>query len=820
MRIVPFLVTAAVTTGLVVGLNIRLTIGGKKAPAFGSFLSPQHGFWQNAEPVNTDYSCDLKFSQLNGKVNVYLDDRLVPHIFAEQENDAYFVQGYLHARFRLWQMEFQTHAAAGRLSEVLGGIDSRYLDADRMFRRLGMVYAAERSLEEMEKDETTKKACDAYTSGVNAYIETLTESKLPLEYKLLGYAPEKWSNLKTALFLKYMSLDLAGHDDDFEMTNAKSFFSAEDFEKLYPAIQDSLDPIIPRGTAFAAQKILPKAPPSADSLYFNIQSTPVKEPVKPDRENGSNNWAVSGKKTQSGAPILCNDPHLGLNFPSLWYEVQISTPDYNAYGASFPGAPGVIIGFNDSCAFGFTNGGRDVRDYYEIKFKDDTRKEYLFNGGWRETKFRMDTIKIKGKKDFIDTIAYVQLGNDWCPVMYDKSYSGGRNPNDKYYAVRWKAHDVSNELKIFNMLNRAKNYSDYQAAVVNLHTPGQNCAFACKNGDIAIRTQGEWPAKWKGQGDFVMPGTDTGYLWQDMIPQDEVPFQYNPERGFISSANQKPVDETYPYYLGRNYPLYRGITINRRLASMNDITVDDMKSLQTDNYNTLAQMILPLLMKNLKENELSADEKKYADLLRNWDLRNDAGSKGATVFEVLWKNLADTLYGDEYAKAPKVTIMPFESTLAEGLLRDSAYKFVDNISTSQKETLADVVTAAFKKTSAELNNASANGKLEWDKYKATQIRHLLRIPQLSRLNLPIGGGTHNINAAKEVHGPSWRMIVQLTAKTEAWGIYPGGQNGNPGSKYYDTFVDNWAAGKYYLLWMMVKGEEKDKRVKWVMNFSK
>ena len=816
MRIIPFIASALVTSGLVVVLNSKLVL----PAALGKLLSPQHGIWQNAEATNIDYSADLKFPQLSGKVNVYLDDRLVPHIFAEQENDAYFVQGYLHARFRLWQMEFQTHAAAGRLSEILGGKDPRILDVDRMMRRLGMVYAAERSLLEMEKDETTRKACDAYTSGVNAYIETLTESKLPLEYKLLGYAPEKWSNLKTALFLKYMSLDLAGHDDDFEMTNAKSFFSGEDFEKLYPAIQDSLDPIIPRGTTFAAQKMQPKAPSTADSLYFKINQVPVTEAQKPDRENGSNNWAVSGKKTKSGAPILCNDPHLGLNLPSLWYELQISTPGFNAYGASFPGAPGVIIGFNDSCAFGFTNGGRDVRDYYEVKFKDDSRKQYFFNGDWRETKFRIDTIKIKDKKDFIDSVAYVQLGNDWCPVMYDKSYSGGRFNNDKYYAVRWKAHDVSNELKIFNMLNHAKNYSDYQAAVVNLHTPGQNCAFACKNGDIAIRTQGEWPAKWKGQGDFVMPGTDTSYLWQGMIPQDEVPFQYNPEREFISSANQKPVDETYPYYLGRNYPLYRGITINRRLSAMNDITVDDMKALQTDNYNMLAQMILPLMLKNLKESELNAEEKKYADFLKSWDLRNDVGSKGATVFEILWKNFQDTVYDDEYAKAPKLTILPFESTLVEGLLKDSSYKYLDNISTPQKETLADDVMAAFKKSALELNKASANGRLDWDKYKATMIRHLLRIPPLSRLNLPIGGGTHNINAAKDVHGPSWRMIVQLSAQTEAWGIYPGGQNGNPGSKYYDTFVDQWAAGKYYLLWMMTRGEEKDQRVKWVMNFGR
>jgi penicillin G amidase len=501
--------------------------------------------------------------------------------------------------------------------------------------------------------------------------------------------------------------------------------------------------------------------------------------------------------------------------------VQISTPAFNAYGVSFPGAPGVIIGYNDSCAFGFTNGGRDVRDYYEIKFKDDSRKEYLFNGEYHATKFRIDTIKIKSKPDFIDSVAYVQLGNDWCPVMYDKSFSGGRNTNGKYYAVRWKAHDPSNELKIFNMLNRAKNYADYTAAVTNLHTPGQNVVFACKNGDIALRTQGEWPAKWKGQGDFVMPGTDTSYLWQGMIPQEEVPRQYNPERGFVSSANQKPVDDnTYPYYLGRNYPMYRGFEINRRLNAMTAITPQDMMALQTDNFNAPAAMLMPLILKNMNESGLSSDGKKYFDYLKSWNLRNDVGSKGATVFELLWINLQDTIFNDEYGKAPKVIMRPFESSFLEGLLKDTAYKFADNINTPQKETLADNLVAAFKKTTDTLQKAEAVGNLEWDKYKGTHVDHLAKLAPFSRQNLPIGGGTHNINATKPAHGPSWRMVISLTAKTEAYGVYPGGQSGNPGSKYYDSFVDEWAAGKYYSLWMMTKEESGDKRVIAKMTFNK
>ena len=399
MKLLPCIISAAVTTGLVVVFNTKLVL---PAP-LGKLLSPQHGIWQNAENADAGFNATFNFPQLKGKVNVYLDDRLVPHVFAEQETDAYFVQGYLHAKFRLWQMELQTHAAGGRASEIIG---EKALNHDREFRRLGMVYAAEISLKEMEADPTTKTSCDAYTAGVNAFISNIKPAQLPIEYKLIGYEPEPWTNLKTALFLKYMSYDLAGHDDDMEMSNAKTYFDPADFDLLYPSIQDSLDPIIPKGTVYAAPKVQLHKPVGADSIYLKSKDLLVLHEQKPDRENGSNNWVAGGSKTKSGAPILCNDPHLGLNLPSLWFEMQLSTPSLNVYGATFPGAPSVIIGFNDQVAWGVTNGGRDVRDYYEIKFKDDTRKEYWFDSAWKKTDFRIETIKVKDQPDYIDTVAY------------------------------------------------------------------------------------------------------------------------------------------------------------------------------------------------------------------------------------------------------------------------------------------------------------------------------------------------------------------------------------------------------------------------------
>jgi penicillin amidase len=381
MRLLPFIASAIVTVSLVTVLNVQLPIGKSKTPKLGYFLSPQQGFWKNAEKINTNFDAQVLAKDLKGKVDVYMDDRLVPHIYAENDEDAYFVQGYLHAQFRLWQMDFQTRVAAGRLSEIVG---ADKLSIDKFFRRLGMVYGAEQT-EQMinETNPVMKATVDAYTAGVNAYLKQLSPENIPFEYKLMNYQPEEWTPKKTYLFLMFMSYDLTGRSAtaDLQLTNTRDYLGFDLFDKLYTNQQDSLDPIIPRGTEFAAASIHPVAPTNADFSYLHkkdstaMTANATEAPVAPDKNNGSNNWAVAGSKTKSGRPILCSDPHLGLNLPSLWYEVQITTPTHSTYGASFPGSPAVIIGFNDSLAWGVTNAGRDVLDYYELKFKDSTQKQ-------------------------------------------------------------------------------------------------------------------------------------------------------------------------------------------------------------------------------------------------------------------------------------------------------------------------------------------------------------------------------------------------------------------------------------------------------------
>ncbi|HHG83192.1 MAG TPA: penicillin acylase family protein, partial [Bacteroidetes bacterium] len=303
----------------------------------GRVLDPFHGVWQNMEGENFDLSEKMDLSGLEHPVKVHYDDRKVPHIFAENDHDLYFMQGFVTARDRLWQMEFQIFSASGRLSELID--NPRAVELDRMRRRTGMVKAAEDALAFIEKNPLSLGVLDAYTQGVNAWIDQLTYQDFPVEYKLLDYSPEHWSNLKTSLLLKLMAWDLTGRSLDFQNTNTLMTLDSSKYADLFPYYSDSVIPIIPRSDSFPTASVL------VDSVSYSPQNiVPILEYPQPHPNNGSNNWAVSGKKTASGYPILCNDPHLSLRLPAIWYEVQLTTPEHSVYGVSLPGAPCVTIG--------------------------------------------------------------------------------------------------------------------------------------------------------------------------------------------------------------------------------------------------------------------------------------------------------------------------------------------------------------------------------------------------------------------------------------------------------------------------------------------
>ena len=436
------------TTILVYVLNKPM--GG--LPAIGRLLDPVSGCLANAEPVNKNFSADLKFP-LKQNATVWFDDRMVPHIHAANDHDIYFIEGYIHASFRLWQMDMETRAAAGRVSEVVG---EKALNFDRKQRRKGMIYAAENSLRVMEADPRTKLIGDAYTEGINSYIASLSYGDYPLEYKLMGFAPEKWTNLKSALLLKYMADDLTGSTDDIALTYLRDVLPRGEFDLLFPEKIAGSTPVIPQGTQFDKPSLaIPAAPP--DSVAFpHFNATDFGE--KREDGKGSNNWAISGARTASGAPILCNDPHLGLNLPSLWYEVQMQMPGMNVYGVSLPGTPGVVIGFNDSLSWGFTNNYRDVKDFYLIKPVADNKNKYWFAGKQLDFNKRIERIVIKGRPDEVDTIDYTIHG----PVTYE-AQNGKDGSLRKPLAMCWMGHRGTNEMLAIYLLNKAKSYPEFSA---------------------------------------------------------------------------------------------------------------------------------------------------------------------------------------------------------------------------------------------------------------------------------------------------------------------------------------------------------------------
>lgn len=786
MKVIKFIIALLLTVALTYSLNRGWDFG-SPIPPLGKFLDPFHGFWANAEP-STAYDNEIYIPGLKDKVSVVYDSLLIPHIFAANDDDLYRVMGYVTAQHRLWQMEFQTHAAAGRISEIIG---KKALDFDRNQRRFGMVYGAQNSANAHAKDSVINKVNKQYVEGVNAYIKSLSYQDYPLEYKLLDYAPELWNDLKMGLLLKNMSKTLNFGENDFEMTNALHLFGKEMLDILYPDWEDVGDPIVsnPGGWKFQpiALDTLPLALP--DEL---INITPTTKVVK---GVGSNNWAVSGIKTATGSPILANDPHLSLSMPSIWFAAHMKSPSVNVMGVTFTGSPVIILGFNDSISWGATNAQRDLVDWYKIEFKDNSKNEYLSDGNWKPTRKVIEKFISKDGDDFYDTVIYTHHG----PIVYDESFHG--ESEKSHYAMRWIAHDESLELKTFYLLNHARNYRDYMAALEYFTGPAQNFAFASTEGDIAIRIQGKFPVRRKDEGKFILDGTKTSNEWQAYIPSEQNILTKNPARGFVSSANQYPADPTYPYYVHSNvYEAYRNRRINQQLSELKEITPADMMKLQNDNYNLQAAESLPFMLASLDAASLTATEQKTVALLQSWDFVNTAASQAATYYEVWYNTLYRSIW-DEMTNSAASMSLPSDFTTIKLMKTDSSFSFYDNRATPEKEDLKILIYQAFAKTIDIIDVWKTENKKEaqWSAFKDTKVGHLLRLEPFG-YHVSNGGNGAAINATTGSHGPSWRLVASME-KTgiKAWGVYPGGQSGNPGSRFYNNLLNPWAEGKYFRL---------------------
>jgi len=682
----------------------------------------------------------------------------------------------------------------------------RTIEYDKFHKHIGLKRAAQAMIDTLRSYPEELAIMEAYRDGVNAYVSSLKPKDYPIEFKLLNYKPEKWTLLKSALIVKTMAWDLNGDPDDGPMTNTRNAFTDSLFTELYPFQEPYYEPIIPEAVKPVRRRSRGRTI-RYPTNYITSKVFPV-ENLGPDYTKGSNNWVVGGEKTRSGAPILANDPHLGLNLPSIWYELQLANENVNVYGVSLPGIPMVVIGFNDKVSWGLTNAQSDFIDFYRIDLSRN-KMTYTVDGKTFPTEILLDTLAVKGKADIIDTVYNTKYG----PIIFTEpkplnSYNW--MVPDKNTAMKWTAHDPSLEMVTFSKLNRAQNYSDYKEALSYYSAPSQNFVFAAQTGDIAIWHNGKFPKRQDEQGRFVLDASLTNN-WTEYIPKDELPNSVNPQQGFLMSANQPPVKGDYPYYLGRDgyVDFERANRIQEVLDSLKEITPYDMQRLQLDSKSILAEKILPTMLALVDQESLSDEASDLYNEINSWNYEFSEDSNAPVIFQNWIEKLRRSMYRDE-ADTTNYWKYPSDEITLKLITVDTLSLVFDNKRTEETETRAELVNESFKSTSKLLISEFGGLSDSWSygDVKPVTIGHLGDIAGFSRSSIRTNGSKRSVNAVGSDHGPSWRMVVEMGESPIGYGIYPGGQSGHPGSAHYDAYINDWAAGQYYELHYLSSAEKK------------
>ncbi|MGX1902376.1 penicillin acylase family protein [Thermolongibacillus altinsuensis] len=727
---------------------------------------------------------ELAVSGLSEQVKVVRDEQGVPHITAKNEHDLYFVQGFVQAQDRLFQMDLSRRQASGRLSEVIG---EATVDRDKFFRTLGLRRAAEASYGAYS--EEAKKVLQAFADGVNAYISLAKkEGRLPLEFKLLNYEPEKWTPIDSLTIGKYMAFDLGGHWEG----QAFRYWALKNLseEKAY-----DLFPSYPKDSPTILQAYQ-DVPLSIEKAFANA--------VIPPELNGSNNWVVSGEKTKNGKPLLADDPHLSLSTPSIWYQMHLQAPTVNVSGVIFAGIPGIILGHNEHVAWGVTNTGPDVQDLYIEKRNPHNKHQFLYNGNWEEATIVKEPIQVKGGKTIPYEVAITRHG----PVISEFAYP---SDDDTVLALRWTALDPSLELQAVLKMNQAKNWEEFEKALENFHVPTQNFVFASKDGTIAYKANGKIPIRQKGDGLLPVPGWTDEYEWNGFIPYEELPRSVNPKEGFIATANNKVIGDDYPYHISHHWAQpYRYMRIAQYLEGKDQLTLADMKELQMDQKNLWAEEFVPIMLKSLQSASLEEIDQKAIAQLEKWNYVDSPDKAAPLIFHLWMKEIPHVLFKEEI---PEEIDQLFEGKQAvvDELIRRAANGDVSPWFT-EKGGLTEVLHTSLHNVLERLSEKFGDDPSDWKwgDYHQLYFAHpmsssssLLKFFLNREKPIPIGGSQVTVQAASFEengivnHGASWRFVIDLSDIENGQHIVGPGQAGHFKSRWYHNQINDWAAGKYH-----------------------
>jgi penicillin G amidase len=776
------------------------------APALGPLLDPAHGAWALARVAELPRRDSATVSGLAGRVEVRYDDRGVPHVFATRLEDAWRALGFVVARDRLFQLELQTRAGVGTLTELAG---ARALPLDRETRELGLDAYARAAWARLPDTALARRAAIAFADGVDAYAGRMRAADLPIEYRLAGARPQRWEAWHTAALFARMGYTLAYNEDELRRERVVALIGRAAATALYPKDAPLQEPIEPNGAGAPVVRLVRIPAPGASDSARLVALRGLELPsARRDWTDalGSNNWAVAPSRSASGHAILSGDPHLELSLPSIWYETHLVVPDtLDAYGVTFPGAPTVVIGFNRDVAWTFTNTESDVLDRW-VETVDDARSptRYQVDGAWRALRLEPTTYRDKsGATIATDTIRWTHRG----PMQR----VGGR-----WISLRWTVLESGTELGAFIDIDRAKDARDFMQMMRGYQAPAQNMLVADRDGHIAIRSTGRFPIRGDDTGDALRDGSSSSTDWRGDLPLDRYPQAIDPPQGFLASANQQPRDPARdPFYFGADwYAPWRAMRINALLRADSSVTPDDMRRFQTDPGSARAEAFVPLILAAAERVRTSAvyvdtlrgypDLANAIDRLKEWDGRYTRENRRAVLFEAAMRDLRDRLWDelipDDSANVGDRVPLPADMMIL-ALVRDSANPWWDDRRTPDVRETADAIIAkalssAYHQVRTRYGPADGDG-WRWDRIRFTNIRHSLGLPALSALEIPVQGGPSTLAPSEGSgrHGASWRMVVELARTPRAWTTYPGGQSGNPASRFYKDRVGPWSRGE-------------------------
>ncbi|MDQ0214691.1 penicillin amidase [Oikeobacillus pervagus] len=727
----------------------------------------------------------LEINGLEKEVIVQRDEYGVPHIQAKSEKDLYMAQGYIQAQDRMFQMDLSRRQASGRLSEVVG---KSTVHRDKYFRTLGLRRAAEASYDEYSREG--KQILQWYADGVNAYLkEAKAKKKLPVEFTLLGYQPKKWTVIDSLTIGKFMAFDLGGHWEG----QAFRYWALEHLPK------DKANDLLPS---------YPKDAPTILSDYGGVElevENRFANIVIPPEFNGSNNWVVSGEKSQSGKPILADDPHLSLSTPSIWYQMHLQTNELNVSGVIFAGVPGIILGHNEHIAWGVTNTGPDVQDLYIEKRHPNSPNQFLYNGEWEKAKIIHESIQVKDE----ETIKLKVIETRHGPVLSDFL---GDHKEDAVLSLKWTALEPTKELEAVIQMNKAKNWEQFEQALLEFHAPTQNFVFAAKDGTIAYKANGKIPIRKKGDGLLPVPGWTDEYEWTGYIPFDELPKIVNPKEGFISTANNKVINDDYPYHISHVWAQpYRQMRIQEVLKEKETFSIQDMKKLQMDTKNLYAKEFVPMMIKELQKNSLTNDEKQAIHLLEKWNYEDHKDSAAPLIFHLWMKEIPHVLFENEI---PNEMLKLFEgkTQIVDELLRQALKGEHESTWFKDKGGVEKVLEKSLANVLSELQEEFGENMKEWKwgEYHQLYFEHPLSagkylIEKLFNPEKPnmVSGSQVTVQAASYRqngivhHGASWRFVIDTNKITEGYHIVGPGQSGHVKSAWYHDQIDDWIKGNYH-----------------------